>query len=262
MADILPYLRGTSGTINAQCLYPFVRSVSFDTAVNIFAGGQEQRWPLRAPFYNFALAMNRLNATDQAAWLTFFNAVNGRFIQDLQITLGTNTWNNLALLSDDLDQVNTSALLFSQTVNLRQTQNGSWTPPTPGTTFPTLSTIGAVAEQPYTTGTRFLTGYNDQPLGVPFVYAYFGSGRPNTNFPSTPLKRWTVEYQLLSQSDCDQLEAFFVSVMGRALSFTWTDPVTATSYPHVRFDQDALAVRYLTCNQLQTSISLYQTNGS
>jgi hypothetical protein len=260
VAHPLPYLRLASA--QAQCLYPFVRSVSFDTGVTIFAGGQEQRWPLRPPFYNFSLAMNNLTVTDQQAWLTFFNTVNGRYIQDLQITLGSNTWNDLALLSDELAQVNTSAQLFGQTVNLRQVENGSWSPPAPGTTYPTLSNIGTVAEMPYTTGTRYLTGYNANPLGTPFVYAYFGGGRPNTNFPATPLKRWTIEYPLLTQSDCDQLESFFTGVQGRAFSFTFVDPVTGTSYPHVRFDNDSLDIRYLFYNQLQTKVSLWQTNGS
>src|SRR5438067_1903304 len=102
MANPLPYLRNTSGTLNAQVLYPFDRMVSFSTKVTTFANGSEQRWALRPPFCNFDIPMNQLLAADKAAWLTFFGNVKGRFASDLSITLGSTTYANLTLASDDL----------------------------------------------------------------------------------------------------------------------------------------------------------------
>lgn len=259
MANPLPYLRNTSGTLNAQVLYPFTRSVRFTTTVNKFMNASEQRWPNTPPFYDFLLPMTRLNSTDKGNWLTFFNAVQGRFEENLSITLGATTFGSLTLISDDLTVNNPSSLTFDQTLRLRQVNGYPWTPVSAGTTFPTFS-FGAVAEQPFVQISTFLTSVNDNPYGPRYVYPWYGSGL--TNFPTGYLRSWKISFGLMNATDIAALEAFFYSVQGMAYSFTFTDPLTGTPLNHVRFDQDSLEIRYLTTTQFSTSIDLLQTNGS
>ncbi len=259
MSSPLPYLRNTTGTLNAQVLYPFTRTVEFMTTVNTFANGSEQRWPERPPLYTFALAMSMLNTTDKAAWLSFFNSQKGRFQTNLQITLSSTTYSNLALMSDDLAQTNDRGLLYNQQVNLRQVSNYPWTAPSVGTSFPTLS-FGSVAEYPLTDTSSFMSDVNESPLGPRFVWSWYGSSL--TNFPTGYLKAWRLSYPLISDADRATLETYFLGQQGRYGSFSFTSPIDSTTYSHVRFASDSLAIKHLTKNQQSTEITLIQTNGS
>lgn len=259
MATPLPYLRGTSGGLNAQVLYPFTRTVSFFTRVTTNTNGSEQRWASRPPLYEFQLPMNQITGTDKASWLSTFSSEGGRFGQDLQLTLGATTYSNLTILHDDLSVENQSGNIYNQNLNLRQVQNGSWTPPTPGTSYPTLS-FGTVAERPFVQSSCFYTGVNDNPYGPRFAWKWYGGGL--TNFPTTYLRKWQLSYPLLSTADITTLETFFIGQQGKLGSFSFTDPLDNTTYTHVRFDQDTFSVRYLTLNQNSTNIVLVQTNGS
>ena len=263
MANILPYLRNTSGSLNAQCLFPFEREVQFLTTVNCFFNGAEQRWPNRPPLATFSLPMSNLLTTDKAAWLSFFNTVQGRRFQDLQITLtntlGSVTYNNLGLMSDTLNQTNHAALLYNLQVNLRQFSNSAWMPPTAPTVYPTLS-FGGVAQQPFSQIFTFLVSANESVFGPRFAYSWYGSSL--SNFPSGYLRMWRINYALLTETDLATLETFFLGVQGRYLSFSFTDPIDGNTYTHVRLDSDALKIKHITRNQVSTEVVLRQTNGS
>lgn len=256
MSNPLPILRNTSGTLNAQALYPFVRSVRFVTTVNTFMNGSEQRWPNTGAFYDFSLPMTALNQTDKNNWVSFFAGQRGRFNQNLTITIGATTYSNLTLLSDDLAFTNPSSLLFNQSVDLRQTNSYPYTPTTPGTQFPTFS-FGAVAEQPFVQVEGFITSIDDSPYGPRYAYAWYDASL--AGFPTSYLQSWKINFGLLSQADMDTLEAFFYSVQGEAVSFSFADPLSGSNIPHVRFDQDSLDIKYLTVNNLSTSVKLVQT---
>ena len=257
----LPILRGTTGTFNAQVLYPFTRSVRFRTTVNIFMNGSEQRWPNTPPLYDFDLSMNALTATDKALWLAFFSNAGqiGRYGTVGSITIGATTYSNLTLMSDDLSVTNPTSQLFNQSVSLRQVNGYPWTPPTVGTVFPTFS-FGAVAEQPFTQVSTYLTSVNESANGPRFSTPWYQNSL--TNFPTGYLRSWKINFGLLSQTDITTLENFFVSVMGMASSFSFTDPLTGTPLSHVRFDQDSLDIKYTDIGMFSTTVSLIQTNGS
>lgn len=254
MSNPLPTLRLTA----QQALYPFVRNITFQTVVNQFAGAQEQRWPSRPPLFTFDMPMSTLAKADRDTWLSFFTARNGRFTQDLTLTLGSTTYSNLTLMSDDFGQVLKVALLFDQQVSLRQVRNGTWTPPAVGTTFPNLTGLGAVAEMPYTPTAVELTGISDNPSGPRFAFSYYGAAL--TNFPSAALHKITIEYPLLSDAGALDLENFFISVQGKAYTFDFPEPISGTTLHNMRFDMDTLAMKYITKNQNSTKIVLVQTN--
>src|SRR5579859_5534534 len=144
MSNPLPGLRGTS----IQALQGFTKSVCFKTTVNTFMGGQEQRHPNTPPLYRLQMPFNSLNETDRAAYISLFAATKGRFAQNITLTLGGTTYSNLALEQDTIAFVTPSARLYNTQIALRQVQNGTWTPPTPLTSFPNLS-AGVVAQYPF-----------------------------------------------------------------------------------------------------------------
>lgn len=255
MANILPTLRGST----KQGLYPYTRSVKFNTSVMMYADASEQRQVGQPPLQTIELPMSTLSTTDKASWLSFFSTQKGRFNQDLQITLNSVVYNNLTLESDVLSAINPQAQLFNQAVKLRQVSNAGWTPPTPGTTFPTLS-FGASCEQPFTQMSVFNTGVSDSQYGERFSYAYWAAGV--SGFPSTYLRAWKLEYPLVSDADIATLESFFLSQFGKWVSFSFKDPLDSITYTHVRFDMDVMEIRAITKNQWATSLVLRQTNGS
>jgi len=259
MANPLPILRGTTGGLNAQVLYPFTRSVRFTTTITTHMNGSEQRWPHHPPLAGFDLPFSSLNATDRAAWLALHSTVVGRFAKNLTITLGSTVYANLTSMSDDLAQTNRINLFADQEIHLRQVQNGSWTPPVALTAYPTLG-LGVLAELPYVQISTFLTSINENPNGPRYAYSWYGASL--TNFPSGYLRVWKLSYPLLNDADILTIENAFTGWMGRSLSFTFTDPIDSTLYSHVRCDQDELQIRAITNNQWSMELTLRQTNGS
>lgn len=261
MANPLPGLRGTgfSGYPPIQALYPITYVLSTDTNVSIFTDASEQRWVRRAPLAHFVLPMSSIDESDKAAWLTHFSTALGQASQTLSLTIGSNTYENLTLLSDDLAVTTNSPLYYHQQITLRQVQNPTFTAPTSGSAFPTLSS-GCVAQFPFEQTSSFLTSVVDQPTGPRYVYAWYGAG--HSGLPTGYLRAWKLEYPLLSDADMLTLQTFFTNQQGRYVSFDFTDPLDNTTYHHVRFDQDDLEIQYLAPNNNSTTLLLRQTNGS
>jgi hypothetical protein len=256
MASALPGIFGT--TIQAQ--YPITRIVSFETRVNTFMTGAEQRWPNRGQLTNFVMPFKSLGISDRTNYLTFLSTVMGMQGQDLSVTLGANTWGNLTLLSDSFafTQEHVSRQ-YNLSFNMRQVQNSGWSPASAPTAYPTFST-GAVAMTPMTDSTGFLTNVVEGYAGTRYGFGYYGTSL--TNFPTGPLKAWKITYPVLPDADVSTLETFFVGCMGKYISFTFTDPSDSTTYDNVRFDQDELHITYAEPNHTQIEVSLIQTNGS
>lgn len=203
--------------------------------------------------------MQVLNAADRAAYLAFLGTVKGQFAQNLTITINGTTYSNLSLMQDALSAANSMNLFADETVQVRQVQNGSWTPPSPLSAFPAFS-WGGVAQMPFVQTSAYESSVNDNPYGPKYVYSWYDAGL--SNFPTGYLRRWKLSYPLLTDADLATLENAFVGWQGRALSFSFTDPIDNTVYSHVRCDQDDLVIRYITKNQNSTELMLRQTNGS
>ena len=93
--------------------------------------------------------------------------------------------------------------------------------------FPTLKT-GAVMQYPgqrillFNTNTiRFLDGTEQRFRDNPSV-----------------LHRWTIQLDLLDESELDTLDQFFLSNQGRFGSFSFTDPWDGTVYPNCSLAAD------------------------
>ena len=247
---------------NCQLLYGFSRSVVFETTVSVFMNGSEQRWPNHPPLAAFDVPLNSLGAVDRATLLSssFFAAEKGRYGQDLEVTLAGTTYTNLCLLSDSLSFLTKQPSLYFDThLAVRQTMNGSWTPPTPLVAFPSLS-CGKIAQLPFSQETSYLTAVNENMNGPRYSYGYYSMGL--SGFPTVSLKAWRISYPMLSDADAGTIESAFIGWQGRLLSFSFTDPTDGVTYNHVRCDQDVLTFRYIQPNQTSTELVLRQTNGS
>lgn len=265
MPTSLATVRGTS----QQTLYPFTRSVEFLTGLYQSADGVEQRFAKRPPLYRFELPYSDLLAADITSQLSVFNSAKGQFSTNLQLTLGGTTYSNLALEDDVFETTTNQAFLYSSQIRLQQIQNGSWTPPTAPTAFPTFAN-GKSAQYPITQGKRFLTWKNDQATGPRYALASYGSSF--TGYPSGALPYWRLSYPLMTEADLATLETFFLAAQGRYLPFSFTDPISDTTFTHCRFDSDVLEIKYLQGRTVSapstfgslvsTSVSIAQTNNS
>lgn len=264
MANVLPILRNTTGTLNGQVLYPFIRTVSCSTTVHKFQNATEQRWVNRNPLFNFSLPMTSLNVTDKAAWLAFFVTTKGRLASDLQLSLGSTTYSNLSSESDDLAVTNKIPLFFDQQINLLQVSNYPWTIPAVSiSAFPLLrfgSPMSPVAsfEMPFTQNSSFFTDNTTSPYGQQYSYGWYGTGL--SGFPTSYLRAWKLSYPLLTDADALTLEQFFEACQGQYSSFDFTDPFDSITHHKVRFASDNLSFKYGTLNQQAADIVLVQTN--
>ena len=99
--------------------------------------------------------------------------------------------------------------------------------------FPTLST-GAVAQYPADRTRQFSTQV------CRFVD---GSEQRFPNY-GTPLLRWTIQLDLLTETELVNIETFFLSEQGRSGNFSFTDPWDGTVYPNCSFESDMLAAQF------------------
>jgi hypothetical protein len=60
----------------------------------------------------------------------------------------------------------------------------------------------------------------------------------------TPLHRWVIRMELLDEAELSAIGDLFVSVGGRAGTFSFTDPWDGTVYAACRFDADELELGF------------------
>jgi len=99
--------------------------------------------------------------------------------------------------------------------------------------FPALKT-GAVAQYPSDRALQFSTQ----------AYRFLdGSEQRFPGFPGV-LQQWTIRLDLLDEGELENLREFFLSEEGRAGSFSFTDPWTATVYGNCSFGSDKLSLQF------------------
>jgi len=240
---------------NAQLLYPFQRSMTYNTKVAIFQNGAEQRAKTRGCLASFSLEYSKLVQSDKDAIRAAVASAKGTFDSSLSLTLGATTYGNLALEDDSWTGAEHESTQYGTALRLRQTKPQTVVPATVGTipAFPALAS-GALAMRPYTQIDRHSTLRNDMESGKRFAYSYFGSGL--TGMPTRSLKGWILAYSVLQDADVATLEAFFHWAWGRYAGFQYTDADNGTVYSNVRFDQDALLIEYQGFNRTSLQIRL------
>ena len=96
--------------------------------------------------------------------------------------------------------------------------------------FPTLKT-GAVMQYPARKATRFSTT----------VVRFTDGSEQRYGLYQTPLHSWTIQLELLDDSELQQLREFFRIQGGRAGSFSFTDPWDGTVYPSCTLASDDMS---------------------
>jgi hypothetical protein len=103
-------------------MHPATRSHTFDTAVNVFEDGGEQRWARRAKLVNLVLNIKRVNSTDRDSVDTFWASTKGSFDSTWDITLGSDTYYYMGFQDNILTWVETTPGRFSAKIRCRQTR--------------------------------------------------------------------------------------------------------------------------------------------
>jgi len=75
------------------------------------------------------------------------------------------------------------------------------------------------------------------------------------------LRRWLVNLHLLNESEIAAVEAFFNSLSGEYLTFTFPDPISGTSVPNCRIGTPELISEYQGVDVATTSFWVVETNG-
>lgn len=233
--------------------FPVTRQIVFDTRIDVAPNGSEQRFVNNVPLFRFVFPYNSLLGADQIALLNFFNARAGMNASDWTAAMLAQTYANLTFDDDTISLTQQDPLLWNVALKFHQTQNKSYTIPSP-TNFPNLSS-GKPFQRPYGPQWRSLTVAGDSTTGSRYAYQFYGAGL--SNFPSSPLRGWTLSYPVLSDADVATIENFFVGSQGRFATFSLTDD-TSTTYAHCRFATDVLSLQYVAPNQTNVQFSIQE----
>jgi hypothetical protein len=69
-----------------------------------------------------------------------------------------------------------------------------------------------------------------------------------------PIRRWIIRLNLLESQEWSELESFFLSMQGRAGSFTFTDPWDGTTYANCSLEEDRVRIDLLGEERAQLSL--------
>ena len=251
MSTPLPVTRGTSAA-----LYPFTLTISFDTAVQQFQNGAQQRWARRRGLATIDLNYEAFTQAQKNTFKAAFQSAKGRFDNTLSLAFGGVTYSNLAFDADELAFTESETMQYGSRIRLVQTLTGTWTPGTSGTDFPVLAN-GAMGQLPYTQKNRYQNIVNRMPAGPQYSYAEFGGGI--TGFPgSGGLMAWDFDERNLSDTDLATRVNHFIANYGRLKPFKFTDE-DSTAYTKTHYASDTLTVNYQAYNNSAVKIALEAT---
>jgi hypothetical protein len=111
--------------------------------------------------------------------------------------------------------------------------------------FPKLKT-GVVAQYPSDRSRQCFTS----------VYRFIDGLEQRFRTGTTPLKRWTIRFDLLDEGELSAMEIFFLSQAGRFGSFSFTDPWDNTVYADCSFDSDAMDLEFRDLSRGVTSLTV------
>src|SRR3954462_2234731 len=96
--------------------YPLTRGKTYKTGVLRFMNGSEQRWKSVAKLEPFVLEYRNLNGYDLSLLREFFRSAKGAFTTDIELTLGSTTYSNLAFDQDDFTPTQSGPGKFAVTL--------------------------------------------------------------------------------------------------------------------------------------------------
>jgi len=109
--------------------------------------------------------------------------------------------------------------------------------------FPKLKT-GVVAQYPSDRSRQCFTS----------VYRFIDGLEQRFRTGTTPLKRWTIRFDLLDEGELSSMEIFFLGQAGRFGNFSFTDPWDGTLYANCSFDSDVLELQFSDLGRGVTSL--------
>ena len=109
--------------------------------------------------------------------------------------------------------------------------------------FPTLKT-GAIAQYPGTKTTQYSC----------IVSRFLDGSDQRYRDYSAPLRRWTIQLNLLDDGELSALDQFFAAQQGRFGVFSFVDPWTQATIPSCTLEQDSLD--YTLSGEMRGSTSL------
>lgn len=115
-------------------------------------------------------------------------------------------------------------------------------------TYPILNSDGVIAQLPYMEADDFVTHVADMECG----FSYTESQNEG------PLKRWTIQYNCLTDPERKVLEDFFNGCNGTLGEFEFKDN-QGTVHPRTRFDMNELVITYPEAGRVTITVKLLAT---
>jgi len=210
-------MAGTFPTLKSgnTVFYPLQDTQSFSTTVTKFLDDSEQRWRARPMLRRFNLQCVDINAYDSALILNFFRSQFGRFDPTWTLTIGANTYSNLAFNTDSFkiteNKTNRHALSFQ----VVQVISDNPTIPTLNPYFPQINPNGVMTTLPYTSSFDYRSTMEDSDYtGRRFAWKW----------RSVMLGSYNLNLQALTAAELLVVQNFFYSAEGRKGEFTFLDP--------------------------------------
>ena len=114
-------------------------------------------------------------------------------------------------------------------------------------TFPTL-TAGERTHRPWFYRRDFLTSKVNIPTGKRYAFHH----------RATPLMRWVVGGDSLSDADLATLRTFFLARAGNYEAFSFTDPETASVYSTCRFEEAEFKEKHIAPNENSIHLTIVE----
>jgi len=116
--------------------------------------------------------------------------------------------------------------------------------------FPMLKT-GAIVQYPAKTTIVFRTQIVRFADGSEQRFKDYGS----------PLRRWSIQLDLLDESEINRLREFFRLLDGAARSFSFTDPGDGSEYPNCSFVDEVMIEGLMDESKAGTSLTIRENRG-
>lgn len=113
--------------------------------------------------------------------------------------------------------------------------------------FPRLKT-GAIAQYPAQKTTVFSTR----------VMRFVDGSEQRYREYSSALRRWTIQLDLLDESEMEQLDSFFLAQQGAYGVFSFVDPWEGLEYPNCSLEDADVALKYLREGRGQATLRIKQ----
>lgn len=256
MAGTLPLVR-----VSAQALYPVTRRLEFSTDIALAANYTEKRSRLRPPLSRFVFPYTQIPASEMTGIRNFVESQKGSFDSTWSVTLGSTTYNDLALEDDVFEAIEQAGFphYYQFGLKARQTKNSAFTTGSSGGTFPTFGP-GATTQLPYSQIRRYAVTKNVNPYcGLQYTWTWFGGGL--TGFPTGALHGWQLSFPVLPDDDLATLETFYRNQWGRFGTFSFTEPDSPnTTYTKCRFESDVFEVVHQQKNVNAVTVRILETN--